>query len=327
MTAASPLDTTLINDTVDAANRLRAGQLVAFPTETVYGLGANALDPIAVARIFEAKNRPDFDPLIVHLADFEQLDTVTRRVPDVARALADQFWPGPLTMVLPKSDAVPDLVTSGLDGVGVRIPRHDIARQLLRAADCPVAAPSANPFGGVSPTTAVHVLQGLSGRIDAVLDGGPCPVGVESTVVSLMNDKPVVLRLGGLPLEALEEVTGPIEVACANPEKDDAAQPAPGMLSRHYAPGASIVPIEADAVIQSAGPRTALLTWGTALAEGEYLAVERLSRSDDLQECAANFFAALRSLDAANPDVIIARRFPDHGLGRTLNDRLQRASG
>lgn len=327
VTVPSPLDTTLINDTVDAAKRLRAGQLVAFPTETVYGLGAYALDPIAVAGIFEAKSRPDFDPLIVHLADIEQIGTVARQVPDVALALADQFWPGPLTLILPKCDAIPDLVTSGLQGVGVRIPRHNVARQLLREADCPVAAPSANPFGGVSPTTAAHVLQGLSGRIDAVLDGGPCPVGVESTVVSLMDDRPIVLRLGGLPLEALEEVTGPIEVACVDPQKDDAAQPAPGMLSRHYAPGTPVVLVESEAVIHSAGPQTALLTWGMRSAEGDFLAVECLSGTGDLQECAANFFAALRSLDAANPDVIIARRFPDHGLGRTLNDRLERASG
>lgn len=325
---SADFSTIRLTDIQEAARRLRDGQLVAFPTETVYGLGAHALDPVAVAGVFEAKQRPQFDPLIVHVSDFGGVDRIVSEIPPPARRLAEAFWPGPLTMILPKRSSVPDLVTSGLPGVGVRVPAHPVALELLQAADCPVAAPSANPFGAVSPTTASHVLQGLDGRIDAVLEGGSCEIGIESTVVSLMDQIPVILRLGGLPVESIVEVTGPIEIATSNAALDDAAQPAPGMLSRHYAPGTPIVLKDADAVIQPTHPRTALLTWGETPANSrQFDAVQCLSESGDLRECAANFFAALRTLDADDPDVIIARRFPDHGLGRALNDRLQRASG
>jgi len=321
--------TPLISDITEAAQRLESGQLIAFPTETVYGLGANAWNSRAVARIFEAKQRPEFDPLIVHIAGFDQLGSVVRTVSGLAQTLAGRFWPGPLTLVMPKNESISDLVTSGLSGVGVRVPDHRVALELLQTAGCPIAAPSANPFGGVSPTTAEHVLQGLGGRIDGVLDGGPCQIGLESTVVSLMDDKPLVLRLGGLSLESLEEVTGPILVATSNSTLSDAAQPAPGMLSRHYAPGTPMIAMDAnDSVPLPIQPGTALLTWGPpAHQSSDFIAVENLSEGGDLRECAANFFAALRCLDAANPAVIIARRFPDHGLGRALNDRLRRASG
>jgi len=324
------LPTPITKDIKDAAKRLKNGQIVAFPTETVYGLGANAFDLHAVARVFEAKQRPSFDPLIVHVADVDGVQAVTHGFCETARRLAEQFWPGPLTLVLPKTDAVPDLVTSGLPGVGIRIPQHPVAQLLLAEVGSPVAAPSANPFGGVSPTTAQHVMQGLNGRIDAILDGGPCAVGLESTVISLMDEKPVVLRLGGLPLEAIEEVVGPLALAVADPEQPDSAQPAPGMLSRHYAPETPVRIVEADTrlAVDRGGRRFGLLTWGSEREhEDQFIAIERLSGTDDLTECAANFFAALRCLDAGNPDVIIARRFPDRGLGRALNDRLERASG
>ena len=319
-----------IHNVVDAAERLKAGQLVAFPTETVYGLGANALNVTAVARIFEAKQRPLFDPLIVHIPAINHLQSVVQQVPSIARVLAHHFWPGPLTMVLPKCDAIADLVTAGLPGVGIRIPEHSVALRLLQVADCPIAAPSANRFGSVSPTTAEHVLQGLDGRIDAVLDGGSCRVGLESTVISLMHQNPVVLRLGGLSLEEIEAVTGPIPVMTGNRDLPDSAQPAPGMLSRHYAPSVPIVAVDRDTVIQPTHRRTALLTWGPLPAHTDdslFVAVENLSLASDLTECAANFFAGLRKLDAAHPDAIIARKFPDYGLGRALNDRLQRACG
>lgn len=326
MTQQTP--TTLLTDISEAAQRLQAGRLVAFPTETVYGLGAHALDPHAVAAVFDAKQRPRFDPLIVHVGSVEGMESLVQDIPELARELAAGFWPGPLTMILPKQSQVPDLVTAGLPGVGIRVPAHPMALELLRSADCPVAAPSANPFGAVSPTTAEHVLQGLNGRIDAVLDGGSCEIGIESTVVSLMDREPVVLRLGGLPLESLMEVTGPISVAEGNRDLDDAAQPAPGMLSRHYAPGTPMVLMDPDAQIEATHPRSALLTWGNSPENRDQFGqVECLSDSADLRECAANFFAALRTLDAGDPDVIIARRFPDHGLGRALNDRLQRACG
>jgi L-threonylcarbamoyladenylate synthase len=324
------LTTPVLRNIRDAAKRLQNGQIVAFPTETVYGLGARAFDVQAVARVFAAKQRPAFDPLIVHVADIDGVRSVTQSFSDLAGRLADQFWPGPMTLVLPKSDEVPDLVTSGLPGVGVRIPQHPVALELLVEVGGPVAAPSANLFGNVSPTTAEHVRQGLDGRIDAILDGGSSSVGLESTVISLMDDVPVVLRLGGLPLESIEELVGPVSLATADPDRPNAAQPAPGMLSRHYAPSTPVRIIDSDIPIGSdfSTARSALLTWGNQVEDEKlFFAVERLSAADDLTECAANFFAALRCLDAANPDVIIARSFPDRGLGRALNDRLKRASG
>jgi L-threonylcarbamoyladenylate synthase len=324
------LPTPITKDIKDAAKRLQNGQIVAFPTETVYGLGASVSDLHAIARVFEAKQRPSFDPLIVHVADIDGARVVTDGFSATARRLAERFWPGPMTLVLRKTEAVPDLVTSGLPGVGIRIPQHPVAQQLLAEVGGPVAAPSANPFGGVSPTTAEHVQQGLNGRIDAILDGGACSVGLESTVISLMGDTPVVLRLGGLPVEAIEHVIGPVTMASSDPDQPDAAQPAPGMLSRHYAPKTPVHIIESDAEFKVDRTRRqpALLTWGSPREnENLFATIERLSATEDLTECAANFFAALRCLDSGNPDVIIARRFPDRGLGRALNDRLERASG
>ena len=194
-----------------AASILRAGGLVALPTETVYGLAANALDPVAVAKIFAAKERPFFDPLIVHLAELSWLPKVASEFPPIAQKLAKRFWPGPLTLVLPKTDAVPDLVTSGLPNVAVRIPDHELTRKVLRLADVPVAAPSANPFGRLSPTTAEHVRRQLGDRVDAILDGGPCRVGVESTILKIDGNRATLLRLGGAPIEEIESLIGPIE--------------------------------------------------------------------------------------------------------------------
>lgn len=322
----SPASTPLLHDVDEAARRLIQGQIVAFPTETVYGLGANALQVRSVARIFEAKRRPSFDPLIVHVADIPAAERLTTSFSHTARRLAEAFWPGPLTLVLPRTEEIPDLVTAGLPGVGIRIPDHPLARRLLESADCPLAAPSANPFGGVSPTTAQHVLDGLGGRIDGVLDGGPCRVGLESTVVSLMDRVAVVLRPGGLPVEDIERIVGPVRIATSDPAQDDSAQPAPGMLSRHYAPR-TLLQVFDGTPPESAPDSAALLTWGhPTAADDRFSIVRRLSETNDLHECAANLFAALRSLDAGHPDVIIARRFPNIGLGRALNDRLQRAA-
>jgi L-threonylcarbamoyladenylate synthase len=232
-----------------------------------------------------------------------------------------------LTLVLPKQDRIPDLVTSGLPRVGLRIPDHPVALELLRAADRPIAAPSANPFGGISPTSAQHVLDGLNGRIDAVLDGGHCRVGVESTVVGFDDEGAIILRPGGLPIEDIEAVIGPVRIATPDPDKDDAAQPAPGMLARHYAPS---TPLELVDMAVTAKPtpelRCGLLTWGQCPADSGFSATEQLSPSADLRTCAAAFFAALRRLDSSDLDVIIAHRFPHQGLGIALNDRLQRAA-
>lgn len=327
----SRLKTEICENVHQAADMLRRGLLVAFPTETVYGLGADARNPESVAGIFESKQRPTFDPLIVHVPDVGQAQLLVLDFPEIAEKLAAAFWPGPLTMVLPKRPEIPDLVTAGLPGVGIRVPNHPLALELLQTTGCPLAAPSANPFGGISPTTAEHVRNGLNGRIHGILDGGPCGVGVESTVISLMTGQPTILRPGGLPREDIEAVIGPVQAAVSDPSKDDAAQAAPGMLSRHYAPTTRLQLISAEESAAAVGDqRCGLLTYGglddDTVDGGEFERIENLSPSGCLKSCAANFFAALRSLDAAGVDVIMARSFPKNGLGVALNDRLRRAA-
>lgn len=320
-------ETQVGRDVEYAARLLRAGRLVAIPTETVYGLAADALNPSAVAAIFEAKQRPAFDPLIVHVADRNAAMDVVEQFPPLAERLAIAFWPGPLTLVLPRRSCIPDLVTSGLPGVGVRVPAHPLTQQLLKAAGRPLAAPSANPFGGISPTTPQHVLDGLAGRVDYVLDGGPCAVGVESTVVSLMQPRPQLLRPGGISLEDLEQAAGPVELPQPAGPQDNAPQLAPGMLSRHYAPGTPLQLLAADAdAYPIPGLRCGLLTWGPSHEIPGFERIYRLGMGEDLKICAANFFAGLRDLDSAGLDVIIGRLFPEHGLGRALNDRLRRGA-
>ena len=285
---------------------IHGGQLVALPTETVYGLGADAKNPAAVAGIFESKRRPHFDPLIVHVSDLEHAKKQAEGFPDIARQLADRFWPGPLTLVVRKRKDIPDLVTAGMPTVGLRVPDHSLIQEVIRLSECCIAAPSANPFGEISPTTAEHVVAGLEGRIEAVLDGGPCEVGLESTIVSCAGDEPVVLRVGGLSIEEIEEVAGPIARATPDSTKDDAAQPAPGMLSRHYAPKTLLKLIDADDTAVAEEGHCGLLTWGESPETGQFERIERLGSEENLRSCAAGFFAALRDLDAANLDVIIA---------------------
>jgi L-threonylcarbamoyladenylate synthase len=297
---------------------------VAFPTETVYGLGANAFEPEAVARIFEVKARPSFDPLIVHLADVEDLSRVTpTRDPRVER-LASRFWPGPLTLVLSRHPRVPDIVTAGLGTVGVRVPAHPTARDLVRAADTPVAAPSANPFGYVSPTTAAHVAELLGSRVDLILDGGPCPVGVESTIVSLVSDPPALLRPGGVPTEEIETLLGRPLVRAAAPEERPLA---PGQLSRHYATRTPlrILPGRAGAVSAESG-RVGLLAWERAPSGAGYAVVEVLAPDGRAATAAARLFAALRRLDGLGLDGIVAEPCEERGLGRAIMDRLRRSA-
>jgi len=334
-----------------AAELLRSGGLVAFPTETVYGLGANALDGRAVARVFEAKGRPTFDPLIVHVVDRAWLLRLAAVFPDTARRLADRFWPGPLTLVLPKTNLVPDLVTAGLDTVGLRIPDHPIAQRLLRQADVPVAAPSANLFGRISPTTAEHVREQLGDRVDLILDGGPCRVGIESTVLQLADDRLHLLRPGGVSLEELESVVDSIEVLPPGEHPIAAALPSPGMLPQHYAPHTPLIVCDPDSITAAPADSLAQLLPSPPRGEGpgvrgapsrtiglltlqpipteiarHFARIEILSPTGDLREAAANFFAALRRLDAAGLSAIIACPFPETGLGRALNDRLRRAA-
>ena len=314
----------ITTDVSAAAGVLKRGGLVAFPTETVYGLGANALDVDAVARVFEAKGRPRFDPLIVHVADLAAARRLVTHFPDIAEKLALRFWPGPLTLVLPKRDIVPDLVTAGLPTVGIRIPDHPLALELLRAAGVPIAAPSANLFGCVSPTTAAHVAEQLGDRIDLILDGGPCRVGVESTVLQVEPAPPTVLRLGGVTVEELEAQLGKVVVATADAEVS-APQLAPGRMSQHYAPRTQLDVFNS---LQDAphGPDVAALAFHTPPVGNEYAIVECLSPQGDLREAAANVFTAMRRLDAAGVGRIVAELLPERGLGRAVNDRLRRAA-
>lgn len=295
-----------------AAAILRAQGLVAFPTETVYGLGGDARSDLAVARIFDAKARPRFNPLIVHLPDLAAAEGYAH-FNVRARQVAAAFWPGPLTLVLPlREDAgLSPLVTAGLDSVAIRIPSHPLAVDLLRAFGGPLAAPSANPSGRVSPTRAAHVIEGLSGRIDAVLDGGPCAVGVESTILGLV-DAPVLLRQGGVPQEALESLLGPLA------SDGNAAKPsAPGQLLSHYAPRAA-VRLNAE----TAEPGEVRIGFGPGVA------VLNLSHKGDLVEAAANLFHILRLADelAGAGKTLAIAPIPEQGLGRAINDRLRRAA-
>ena len=312
-------------DVALAAQLIAAGKLVAFPTETVYGLGANALDSAAVAGVFAAKERPHFDPLIVHVATLEAARELVTEFPDTAVRLAEKFWPGPLTLVLPKVERVPDLVTAGLPSVAVRIPAHPLALELIERAGVPIAAPSANLFGQVSPTTAEHVAAQLADRIDYILDGGPCRVGVESTVLHLGGECPLLLRPGGISLEDLEAAIGPVDTLQSNPTSDDGPQAAPGLLERHYAPRTPLQIVDELPPHQERS-QTGLLTLGPIDEAATFAAVEVLSPTADLTEAAAHFYAAIRRLDAAGLSHILARRFPPEGLGRALNDRLQRAA-
>lgn len=299
-----------------AARIIRTGGLVAFPTETVYGLGANATDGEAVARIFEAKGRPRFNPLIVHVANREDAEQLAIFNGD-AKRLADAFWPGPLTLVLPRrADAqLSDLVSAGLPTVALRVPGHDVARQLIIAAGVPIAAPSANPSGRISPTTAFHVTTDLGDKVDMILNGGPCAQGLESTIVSFVKDEPVLLRAGAVTRSAIEDVLGRAFIIGYLHEKPQA----PGMLESHYAPRAHL---RLD--VQTPEPHEAYLGFGVFRdGGGPYL---NLSESGNLREAAANLFAYLRSLDIEAVGTIAVAPIPMDGLGEAINDRLRRAA-
>lgn len=308
-----------------AAEIIRSGGLVAFPTETVYGLGCDALNSGAAAKVFEAKQRPTFDPLIVHLADRSMVEMVVKCVPPLAHRLMDAFWPGPLTLILPKQPAVPDLVTAGLSTVAIRMPAHPVAQALLREVRRPIAAPSANPFGYVSPTTAQHVSDGLGDRVDLILDGGPCPVGVESTILALTGDRAELLRPGSLTLEAIQAVIGPVDRA----RSSDETMRMPGQSARHYATRTrvTILPAPAAWPVPQIGERAGLLTISEPRdVAGQFHAVEVLSPSGDLREAARHLFAALRRLDALGLDRIYAEPCAETGLGLAIMDRVRRCA-
>ncbi|MBP5188481.1 MAG: threonylcarbamoyl-AMP synthase [Fibrobacterales bacterium] len=303
-----------------AGEILRAGGVVAVPTETVYGLAARADSAESVLKIFRAKGRPANDPLIVHIADIGELDGVASEIPPGAKALAEAFWPGPLTLVLPKRPCIPPETTSGLETVAVRMPSHPVARAVIRAAGVPLAAPSANPFGRTSPTCVAHLDPGMMAQVDGYVDGGPCEVGVESTIVGFFGGRPVLLRPGGLALEEIESVVGRVEL----PEKKNAKIVAPGQMPSHYAPRTPLrLKGDPDAVD---GPEAARLLFGGAAAPGECAGWRNLSPAGDPAEAARNLYRMMRELDAVGARVIVADLLPDEGLGRAVNDRLRRAA-
>ena len=329
-------------DIARAAECLRRGGLVAFPTETVYGLGVNALDRAALRRLFEAKGRPTNDPLIVHVSAFDRVAPLVVDLPGHAAPLAARFWPGPLTLVMRRAPAVPLEVTAGLETVAVRVPAHPVARALLRAASLPVAAPSANLFSRPSPTRASHVLDDLSGRIDMVVDGGPTQVGVESTVLDLTVDPPAVLRPGGISVEMLRTVVPSVRLAAVGVGPDGAKPAAsPGLLLLHYAPRAPVTLYQGEPTAvrrawivaaheaEAAGLRVGVLatTEDAPLLTGVPAVIAELGSEHDVAAIAARLYTALRDLDAAQVDMILARDVSrDDGLWRAVRDRLHRAA-
>jgi L-threonylcarbamoyladenylate synthase len=309
-----------------AAGLIRQGRLVAFPTETVYGLGANALDPAAVERIYEAKGRPHSSPIIIHVSDLEMLHRVVSEWPEVAQELAEKFWPGPLTLVLPKTAAVPDLVTAGLPTVGVRMPAHPIALELVRAAGVPIAAPSANRFTEISPTTAEHVRGSLGSRVDYILDGGPCSVGIESTVLTLAEGRPTLLRPGGISRAEIEKVIGRLgrhtEGAASLSSSGKMAHASPGMHPRHYSPRTPLYLVENEQVMKEG--RGAYLRL-TRAAGGE--PVEVVVMPLDPARYAAKLYEVLHLLDVGGFDWIAVETPPDLPEWEAVRDRLRRAAG
>ena len=307
-----------------AVELLRQGQVVGLPTETVYGLAGDGLNPAALARIFEVKQRPLFDPLILHLADQAAAFALGEKIPSAAHELAERFWPGPLTIVVRKKDKVPDLATSGLPNVALRVPSHPVAQALLRAFGGPLAAPSANRFGRISPTDAQAVRTELGDAVPLILDGGPCAVGLESTVIFLSEDQPVLLRAGGIPLEEIEAVVGPVQHAAPVEDRPQA----PGQLKHHYAPRK---PLRLVSAVEEIPGQTDIgwLTFGAENKSVPFLGVvENLSPTGNLREAAANFFRALRRLDDdPRVRVLFATALPAQGLGLAINERLERAAG
>jgi len=311
-------------DISKAVELLNNEELVAIPTETVYGLAGNIFSEKAVKAIFETKERPFFNPLIVHIPNINYLDTIVEAIPEKAKLLAEAFWPGPITLVLKKKSIIPDLVTGGKDTVAVRIPNHPTTLELLNQLEFPLAAPSANPFNRISPTKAEHVESYFKDKIKMVLDGGACKSGIESTIIGFENGEPIIYRLGSTPIEAIEAVVGIIEVK----NKKEVAPDAPGMLERHYAPKTKTILTShlKEAVEANKNLRIGLLTYNDILNDDAIYFKIVLSEGKNLEEAASKLYDALHQLDQQDLDLIIAERLPDYGLGKSINDRLTRAT-
>ncbi len=305
-----------------AISLLESDELVGIPTETVYGLAGNALDESVILKIYKAKNRPKFDPMIAHASSVDSVARLVKNIPDKAFTLAEAFWPGPLTLLLEKSDKIPDLLTSGLPRVAVRIPGHPTALKLLERLEFPLAAPSANPFGYVSPVEASHVNEQLGHKIEYIIDGGRCQIGLESTIIGFDGDQPVVHRLGGIAIESIRELVGDLRI-----ETNNSSNPlAPGMLKSHYSPGRKLIlgDIEQKAAEQI-NKKLAVISFKqdyTHISTKSFV----LSPTGNLEEAANNLFKALRQMDDPEVDIILSEKVPNEGLGLAINDRLKRAA-
>ena len=325
-----------------AADLLRRGEVVVFPTETVYGLGADALQPAALEKIFAAKGRPLSDPLIVHIAEYSTLEELTGSIPETACQVSRAFWPGPLTLLLLRGPRVPRIVTAGMETVAIRMPSHPVARALIQALGSPIAAPSANRFMHVSPTTAEHALADLRGRVPLILDGGPCQVGVESTILDLSSEVPTILRPGGVSLERLRAILPEVQIQSGREtHPEDQAQRAPGQLSTHYAPAIPLLLFDGSEEAMRAamleelrrrvqrGERAGVLVADADLAVFQESGALVFALGDAAQpaQVAASLFAGLRALEEANVQVILCRNFAEHDLGLAVRDRLKRAAG
>lgn len=316
------MQTSTIQDAVEA---LENNEIVAMPTETVYGLAGNAYSEVAVQKIFALKNRPHFNPLIVHIKSAAVLTSVAKNIPDVALQLADTFWPGPLTLVLEKQDHIPDIVTGGKNTVGVRVPNHPVALELLELLDFPLAAPSANPFGSISPTTAKHVADYFTDTLTIILDGGSCDKGIESTIIGFENGQAILYRQGSTKVQDIEKITGPLQIRIhANNE----SVIAPGMLSKHYAPITTIILTDDIAldIQKHSDKRIGVLQLSHTTLPSFVIAIETISQTGNLEEAAKNLYAAMHRLDHQNLDLIIAQKMPAVGMGIAINDKLERAA-
>ena len=305
-----------------AAEVIKAGGLVAFPTETVYGLGANGLDPIASVKIFEVKERPSFNPLILHISDINQFHELTNIKAAHLEEVIKNFWPGALTLVVPKNDVVPDIVTSGHDSVAIRMPDHPVALELIKKCNTPIAAPSANKFSQLSPTTAAHVKKQLGDEVEMILDGGPCKIGVESTILRVTNRGYELLRPGGIEIEKLEGIVGKILIL---PQRDKTPI-APGMLPFHYAPETPLAFLTKENLKKYSGKNVGALHFCENKTGVKFKIEKFLSRTGDMREASANLFAYLHEMENEELDIILVEKFKEEGLGRAIMDRLKKAS-
>ncbi len=314
----------ITTDLERAKKVLIQNELIAIPTETVYGIAGNAFSETAIKKIFELKKRPHFNPLIVHIKSTEYLLEIVESIPLIAQKLASAFWPGPLTLVLKKNEKIPASVTSGKDTVAVRVPNHKLTLDLLQQLDFPLVAPSANPFGSISPTSALHVSNYFGEKLSVILDGGICEKGIESTIIGFENEQPVLYRHGSLSIEEIEKVAGPLIIRT----KENVEPNAPGMLSRHYAPETKtyLTSKLMNMIERFEGKKIGVLVFKNKVLDSRISYVEVLSSNGNYEEAASNLYGAMHRLDQFELDIILAEKLPDHDLGKTINDRLERAS-